>query len=96
MTKTTAIKNEPKKQAASSPERNIRCEAVIIIEAAILVCSAGVFIGQLPLFFRNLQDMPLVLTVIGVAIASLLVQGLIVLKQSRQLTSTDNESLRSL
>lgn len=84
MTKTTAIKNEPKKQAASSPERNIRCEAVIIIEAAILVCSAGVFIGQLPLFFRNLQDMPLVLTVIGVAIASLLVQGLIVLKQSRR------------
>lgn len=84
MTKTTTIKNEPKKQAASSPERNIRCEAVIVIEAAILVCSAGAFIGQLPLFFRNLQDMPLLLAVIGVAIASLLVQGLIVLKQSRR------------
>lgn len=84
MTKTTTIKNEPKKQAISSSERNIRCEAVIVIEAAILVCSAGVFIGQLPLFFRNLQDMPLVLAVIGVAIASLLVQGLIVLKQSRR------------
>ena len=85
MTKTTATttKNKPKKQAASSPERNIRCEAVIVIEAAILVCSTGVFIGQLPLFFQNLQDMPLVLAVIGVAIASLLVQGLIVLKQSR-------------
>lgn len=54
MTKTTTIKNEPKKQATSSPERNIRCEAVIIIEAAILVCSAGAFIGQLPLFFQNL------------------------------------------
>ena len=86
MTKTTATttKNKPKKQAASSPERNIRCEAVIVIEAAILVCSAGVFIGQLPLFFQNLQNMPLVLAVIGVAIASLLVQGLIVLKQSRR------------
>ena len=86
MTKTTATitKNKPKKQAASSPERNIRCEAVIVIEAAILVCSTGVFIGQLPLFFRNLQDMPLLLAVIGVAIASLLVQGLIVLKQSRR------------
>ena len=86
MTKTTATttKNKPKKQAASSPERNIRCEAVIVIEAAILVCSTGVFIGQLPLFFQNLQDMPLVLAVIGVAIASLLVQGLIVLKQSRR------------
>lgn len=86
MTKTTATttKNKPKKQAASSPERNIRCEAVIVIEAAILVCSTGAFIGQLPLFFQNLQDMPLVLAVIGVAIASLLVQGLIVLKQSRR------------
>lgn len=86
MTKTTATttKNKPKKQAASSPERNIRCEAVIVIEAAILVCSTGVFIGQLPLFFQNLQDMPLVLAVIDVAIASLLVQGLIVLKQSRR------------
>ena len=86
MTKATATttKNKPKKQAASSPERNIRCEAVIVIEAAILVCSTGAFIGQLPLFFQNLQDMPLVLAVIGVAIASLFVQGLIVLKQSRR------------
>ena len=84
MTKTTTTKDKPKKQATSSPERNIRCEAVIIIEAAILVCSAGVFIGQLPLFFRNLQDMPLILAIIGMAITSLLVQGLIVLKQSRR------------
>lgn len=83
-TTTTTTKNKPKKQAASSPERNIRCEAVIIIEAAILVCSAGAFIGQLPLFFRNLQDMPLILAIIGMAITSLLVQGLIVLKQSRR------------
>lgn len=84
MIKTTTTKDKPKKQATSSPERNIRCEAVIIIEAAILVCSAGVFIGQLPLFFRNLQDMPLILAIIGMAITSLLVQGLIVLKQSRR------------
>lgn len=84
MTKTTTTKDKPKKQATSSPERNIRCEAVIIIEAAILVCSAGAFIGQLPLFFRNLQDMPLMLAIIGMAITSLLVQGLIVLKQSRR------------
>lgn len=85
MTKTASTQGKQKTQTTvPSPRRNVRYETIIIIEAAILVCSAGVFIGQLPLFFQNLQDMPLILVIIGMAIASLLVQGLIVLKQSRR------------
>lgn len=85
MTKTASTQGKQKTQTTvPSPRRNVRYETIIIIEAAILVCSAGAFIGQLPLFFRNLQDMPLILAIIGMAIASLLVQGLIVLKQSRR------------
>lgn len=83
MTKTPATKRKRKKQAVLSPERNIRYEAVIIIEAAMLVLSAAVFICWLPVYFINVR-MPLALIVVGMAIASLLIQGLILLKQSRR------------
>ena len=83
MTKTPATKRKRKKQAVLSPERNIRYEAVIIIEAAMLVLSAAVFICWLPVYFINVH-MPLALIIVDMAIASLLVQGLILLKQSRR------------
>mgnify|MGYP007083750672 CR=1 FL=1 len=78
MTKTPATK---KKQAALAQERNIRYETIIIIEAAILVLSAVVFICWLPLYFINVH-MPVALIIVSAAIASLFIQGLIVFKQS--------------
>ena len=83
MTKTPVTKEKQKKQAAPAQERNIRYETIIIIEAAILVLSAAIFICWLPVYFINVH-MSLALIIVDIAIASLLVQGLILLKQSRR------------
>lgn len=83
MTKMPVTKEKQKKQAAPAQERNIRYETIIIIEAAILVLSAAIFICWLPLYFINVH-MPVALIIVSAAIASLFIQGLIVFKQSCQ------------
>ena len=83
MTRMATAKKKSKEQATSPQERNIRYEAVIIAEAAMLVLFAAIVICWLPVYFINV-DMPLALIVVDAAIASLLIQGLIVLRQSRR------------
>lgn len=95
MTRMATAKKKSKEQATSPQERNIRYEAVIIAEAAMLVLFAAIVICWLPVYFINV-DMPLALIVVDAAIASLLIQGLIVLRQSRQLIGTSSASLHLL
>lgn len=83
MTRMATAKKKSKEQATSPQERNIRYEAIIIAEAAMLVLFAAIVICWLPVYFINV-DMPLALIVVDAAIASLLIQGLIVLRQSRR------------